>query len=760
MKKKSPVVSGALAIGAAVGGAASSEAATFNVTTNADAGAGSLRQAVADANANAGDDTITFAAALTGQTITLTTGDIDISDSLDIQGPGSADLTISGNDASRIFYIYNPSATPVTVSISGLTLTDGLASGAGEPATAGGAILAVGENVALDGVNVTGNTAVMGGGVAHIAKASVSGLPVPATLEIRDSTVSGNAAVFDGSYCGGGGGILVANVRNVLIADTTVANNAACRDGGGIFGASFYVGGELRIEQSEVVSNTAGTSDLSSIGGGVAALSSQNDVGATTIVDTTISGNESDYGGGFGAFDAALRLERSTIADNEAASRGGAAWLLRTNTAIVNSTIAGNTGLEGGALFGDDAPITLSETTVSGNITLDSASGTIYSSPGYNGDGIVSLANSIVANSSGAPDLDGSVFELAHTLVETPGTVLFTDLGGNVLNQDPQLGPLQDNGGPTETMKPAFSSPVVNAGDSAFAPPPATDQRGFARVAGGRIDMGSVELNGGTLQFSVATQNVNEADGTATVTVTRTGGIDGAASVQVPVNVASTATGGGSDYTLAPVTLNWADNDSSTETFNVTIVNDTTDEPSETIVLDLVSPVGAAPGAPATHTITIVDDDLVADLNVTKTLAPGPLLRFGNATFVITVRNDGPDAATNVVITDTLPPEVTFVSADPSCTGTTTVTCSVGALASGASASVQIVVSLPVEGAVTNTANAGSDMADPDGADDQGSVTFTVGARALESIPALDPRMLMVLAALLGLSAAGIIRRS
>src|SRR5262245_28333186 len=105
----------------AAGGTA--EAAVFNVTNLNDNGAGSLRQALIDANTAAGADTVTFQAGLTG-TITLTTGQLSIYDSVDVQGPGAAVLTVSGNNASRVFYLYNGSAL-IDVTISGLTITQG-----------------------------------------------------------------------------------------------------------------------------------------------------------------------------------------------------------------------------------------------------------------------------------------------------------------------------------------------------------------------------------------------------------------------------------------------------------------------------------------------------------------------------------------------------------------------------------------------------------------------------------------------------------
>ena len=118
---------------------------TLVVTNNQDSGRGSLRQAIQNAHAG---DTVTFAPNLRGQVITLTSGELDISQSLDIDGPGAQKLAVSGDDSSRVFEI-GPGAT---VSISGLTMTDGLA-------VQGGGIFNSGA-LTLKNCNVAANRAV------------------------------------------------------------------------------------------------------------------------------------------------------------------------------------------------------------------------------------------------------------------------------------------------------------------------------------------------------------------------------------------------------------------------------------------------------------------------------------------------------------------------------------------------------------------------------------------------------------------------
>src|SRR5262245_60576874 len=102
--------------------------ATFTVTTTADSGDGSLRQAILDANAQAGADVIRFAPSFSAgpQTITLTGGELHVTDAVGIQGPGGGILTVSGNNASRVFDIDDGHAgTSLAVAISGLTVTGG-----------------------------------------------------------------------------------------------------------------------------------------------------------------------------------------------------------------------------------------------------------------------------------------------------------------------------------------------------------------------------------------------------------------------------------------------------------------------------------------------------------------------------------------------------------------------------------------------------------------------------------------------------------
>jgi hypothetical protein len=136
----------------------------------------------------------------------------------------------------------------------------------------------------------------------------------------------------------------------------------------------------------------------------------------------------------------------------------------------------------------------------------------------------------------------------------------------------------------------------------------------------------------GTLQFSASAYSVNESGGTATVTVTRTGGSSGAVSINVAASNGSATAG--SDYTAGSGTLSWAAGDASSKTFTVPITDDSTFEGNETVSLTLT---GTPLGAPATATLTIVDNDS----------APTPgTLQFSAATYSV---NEGAGQATITV---------------------------------------------------------------------------------------------------------------
>jgi uncharacterized repeat protein (TIGR01451 family) len=207
-------------------------AATHVVTTNADTGAGSLRQAIADACPGT---SITFSGVTSP--ITLSSGEIVIDKDLTITGP-NAGLTISGNNSSRIFRVQNGN----TVSISNLTFTGGSAS-------VGGAIFDKGD-LTIRNCTFTGNKAVGSGGAGGAIDSE--GGSSAGSLTVINTTISGNNADGDG------GGIFNTGNSTALLTNVTITNNVADAN-----------------------------ADNEGLGGGLAQLSSSN----LTLNNTIIAGN-------------------------------------------------------------------------------------------------------------------------------------------------------------------------------------------------------------------------------------------------------------------------------------------------------------------------------------------------------------------------------------------------------------------------------------------------------------------------------------
>ncbi len=148
----------------------------------------------------------------------------------------------------------------------------------------------------------------------------------------------------------------------------------------------------------------------------------------------------------------------------------------------------------------------------------------------------------------------------------------------------------------------------------------------------------------GVLQFESATYSVGEGAGTVTITVTRTGGSTGAASVNWTV---SGGTAGAGDFTAVPGALNWAAGDSAPKTFTIAINEDPTAEPGgETITLALAGATGAVLGSTAASVVTIVDNDTAGTLAFTS--AAYTVTESGLAATITVSRSGGAGGAVGV----------------------------------------------------------------------------------------------------------------
>jgi len=175
------------------------------------------------------------------------------------------------------------------------------------------------------------------------------------------------------------------------------------------------------------------------------------------------------------------------------------------------------------------------------------------------------------------------------------------------------------------------------------------------------------------------------------------------------------------------------------QNISVAVNGDTEDEPNETFFVNLSNPINASiPDSRGTG--TIIDDDapLMADLAITKTGSADPVAGGDTLTYTLTVINNGPSQATGVTVTDGLPAGLSYVSSSPdSCTYSyETVTCSLGSLADGAETEVTITTTVDEEtrGSISNTANVGGDLPDPDPSNNSDKIETTVVAEPTLSL--------------------------
>lgn len=226
--------------------------AIFTVTNVDDSGAGSLRQAIADANGTTAADIIEFAPALAGQTIVLTSGVLEVTSRISVNGLGADRLSVSGNDRSLVFQVHQTG------------------------------------DLTIRGLTITGGNNAYGGGIDNAG-----------TLTVSESAVIGNTAFY-------GGGLFVSPVaRATVIGNSTFGGNTAQEYGGGIYVGNNYQTPPVSIVNSTISSNSAGLE-----GGGIFGE------GDVSLVNVTITGNEAaTYGGGLAAYAGAL-IGNTIVAGN------------------------------------------------------------------------------------------------------------------------------------------------------------------------------------------------------------------------------------------------------------------------------------------------------------------------------------------------------------------------------------------------------------------------------------------------------------
>lgn len=372
-----------------------------------------------------------------------------------------------------------------------------------------------------------------------------------ATLTLNGTTLNSNAAGDGIDFSGGdGGGIF--NAGTLVVMGSTITGNGAGYshdwnggNGGGIANAA---GGKLIVVDSTVSSNGAGCGDAEGgYGGGI------YNTGTAELIRCTVSGNSAGYGTGDG--------NGGGIANGQGGTLG-----------VVNSTVSGNQAGnyhgEGGGIF-NAGTLTLMSCTISGN-------GINGTGGGGNGGGVANsgppaaVRNTLIAGNSTAGDSDafgddcyGALASQGYNLIQDASDCTVTgDTTGNITNVDPGLGPLQDNGGPTQTLALLPGSPAIDAGNPNGCTDPdgnvlATDQRGAPRAVAGdaRCDIGAYEttLPAWATITPTPTATPTNTPPTPTVTLTPTPTLTPTATPTwaVAVDVGSAAGSPGQQVTIA-----------------------------------------------------------------------------------------------------------------------------------------------------------------------------------------------------------------
>jgi hypothetical protein len=333
--------------------------------------------------------------------------------------------------------------------------------------------------------NLSTNMIIVGPGPSSLtlARSGVEGTPGFGIL----NAVAGIEASISGLTISGDRGGFSAGISNagtLTLTDCTLSGNSAS---GGSAVSGISNAGTLMLTDCTLSGNSA------SGGGAVAGITN---IGTLTLTFCTLSGNSADGGGAFGGIAnfATLTLTDCTLSGNSASGGSAVGGILNGGTGtltLTDCTLSGNSASGGGAVGGilNGGTLTLTACTLSGN----SADG------GSSVSGIVSSGGKVTATTSLFGNASMGNLEIGNgAQFVSGGHNLFFDAPSatldptDLIDTNPLLGPLANNGGPTLTQALLPGSPAIDAGIA--VPGVTTDQRGVPRSQGAAPDIGAFEL--------------------------------------------------------------------------------------------------------------------------------------------------------------------------------------------------------------------------------------------------------------------------
>lgn len=443
----------------------------FLVTNLADAGLGSLRQAILDANANPGPHTITITV---NGTIMLSSSLPTIVESLEIQGPGAGLLTVHGG-SDPIFTV----AAGTVVRILNLTIRNGASP------TNGGAITNLG-TLEVNVVTLTENSAIDLGGAIYNE----------GSLQVINCVLTNNTALAGGA---------IYSLGTLTVTDSTFAGNNANAIGGAISNANSIT----TITASEFILNSAAT------GGAMESF-----LGQVSISSSTFALNTGATGGALAFSDVVFAVDASTFDGNSASAQGGAIFATTGTGTLSNSRLIHNSSDgPGGAIFDSAATTTVFNCSLSGNASVPGGGGIfvdtgiteIYrsalfqNSANFGGGifaagGVVNMVNDTLAMN--AATFDGAAIEVGDVTLN----LSFISMADNVVSQEIGAA-LHCNVSGTVNIKNSF---IASTTDGAGNPRPnisgtinsmggnmSTDSSstGFALVTRAQLNLGPLQIN-------------------------------------------------------------------------------------------------------------------------------------------------------------------------------------------------------------------------------------------------------------------------
>lgn len=442
----------------------------------------------------------------------------------DLDGDDDSHFSNVGDNSTHVVYVdgsISGEAITDSMVLDGFTISGGSAYG---DSTNGGGLYCDGSSQecspALSNLVFNRNGARLQGGAMYCDGRFGTSSPILSNVVFSD-----NMAEYDG---GAMSNIAYEGVSSPTLNSVTFSNNEADSRAGamlndGVNGVSNPVlnnvtfdsnwsskGGAIyNVDASPVLSNVIFMGNEGNKGGAM-----YNKNASPNLSDVSFSGNTVQRDGGamfndsYGAA-SNLTLDKVTFKDNEAGLNGGAMYNNSSNgicsPTLSNVTFSGNHSVRRGAAMynnsggststtGTVSP-TLNNVTFSGNTVGFTApdQGVMYNNVTGNGITRPVLNNVIMWGSDTAPIFnEGTAASELNDSIVQDGCPVGSNCYGNMIYTDPLLGPLQDNGGFTQTMQPEVGSPAIDAGNNATCE--ATDQRGAARPYGDYCDIGAVEF--------------------------------------------------------------------------------------------------------------------------------------------------------------------------------------------------------------------------------------------------------------------------